>query len=72
MDSEASEDSQDLEEECPANNNNPNKKRKSTPPSTMNSLVSIKRPPPNKSEKLSEEKPSKNTPIKEVIQTNSK
>lgn len=32
----------------------------------------IKKPPPNKSEKPSEEKPSRSTPIKEVTQINSR
>jgi hypothetical protein len=61
-----------LVEECPANNNHPNKKNKLTQPSTMKCLASTKKPPPNKSEKLSEEKPSKSILTKEETQTNSK
>lgn len=71
---EASEASPVSEEEevCPANNNHHNRKNKSTQQSTTNFSVSTKRPPPNKSEKLSEEKPSKNTQIKAVIPINSR
>lgn len=59
-------------EECPANNNRPKKKKKSTQLNTTNFSVLTKKPLPNKSEKPSEEKPSKNTQIKEVIPINSK
>ena len=69
---EALEDSPALAAVCPVNNNHPSKKNKSTPQSTMNFSVSTKRLLPNKSEKHSEEKLSRNTPIKEATPTNSK
>ncbi len=71
-DLEALEGSPALAAVCPVNNNHPSKKNKSTPQSTMNSLVSTKRPLPNKSEKLSEEKLWRNTLIKEATPINSK
>lgn len=65
-------DSQDLVEECPANNNHPLKRNKLTLLNIMNSLESKKKPLPNKSERLSEEKHLNSIPIKEVILINSK
>lgn len=62
----------DSEEECPVNNNLQLKRRKSIQPNIMNYLQSIKKLLQNKSEKLSEEKLSKNILTKEVILINSK
>lgn len=58
--------------ECPANNNLQLRKSKSIQLSIINCSQSIKKLLPNKSEKLSEEKPWNSIPIKEVIPINSK